>query len=114
MPLQKWQTERLLNDIKWWIRLNIIRDVTGVIMCLLILMEMLMERSAKKKYRKLERNILLSKILNYENSNNPKNNKSENNNGAFSSNFDSRDLNYNKSIDNFTTSDPSINRFPLK
>ncbi|OUM63210.1 hypothetical protein PIROE2DRAFT_61423 [Piromyces sp. E2] len=113
MPTQKWQTERLLNDIKWWIRLNLIRDITGIIMCFLILIEMLMERSAKKKYRKLERNILLSKILNYENTLNPKNNKSENNNDALSSNFGSQELNYNRSIDNFTTSNHSINRIPL-
>ncbi|ORX54657.1 hypothetical protein BCR36DRAFT_9271 [Piromyces finnis] len=113
MPIQKWQTERLLKDIKWWVILNLIRDVTGVLMCLLVLIEMLLERSAKKKYRKLERNILLSKILNYENINNSKNNKYENNDSSMSSNFNDRNLNNNRSIDNFTISDPSINRIPL-
>ncbi|ORX85259.1 hypothetical protein BCR32DRAFT_290814 [Anaeromyces robustus] len=112
MPLQKWKTERLVKDIKWWIKLNLIRDISGVILCLLILIEMLMERAAKKKYRKLERNIFLSKILNNENKNNSKD-SSDNKDPVISSKFNSHELNYNKSIDNFTLSDQSLNRIPL-
>lgn len=113
MPVQKWQTERLLKDIKWWIKLNLVRDISGVIMCFLILIEVLMERAAKKKYRKLERNLLLSKVMKYENKNKPKSNKPESNNLPMNSRFDAGDLNYNRSIDNFTTSNHSLNRIPL-
>jgi len=87
--------------------LNLIRDISGVIMCFLILIEMLMERAAKKKYRKIERNIFLSKILKDENRNNMKNNKSEDT--LINSKY-TNDFNYNKSIDNFSASNQSINR----